>query len=81
MARQRKIEPLVYDTQQVAALLSCSQVHVYRMLRDGSLMGVKMGVGDRNWRVTRESVTAWLNAKIAERKAALESERAHAPAA
>jgi excisionase family DNA binding protein len=81
MTRASKVQPLVYDTQRAAALLCVSQMHIYRLIKSGELMAIKAGVGDRSWRVTRESIDAWLAAKIAARKAEMESERANATAA
>jgi excisionase family DNA binding protein len=72
MARTKKNEAPVYTTQQAAAMLACSQVHVYRMIDRGELFAVKVADGERApWRITRESIDAWLAAKVAERKAEL----------
>jgi excisionase family DNA binding protein len=76
MARKRQPEPLVYTAKEAAVALRVSQMHIYRLIRLGQLETLRTGVSDRGVRITRESISNWIAAKVAERKAELEAQRA-----
>ena len=52
-------EPRLYSTQTAAKLLSLSQEHLRRLLREGQVVGVRLGTSPR-WYVPRSEVAALL---------------------
>jgi excisionase family DNA binding protein len=47
-----------FRPDEVAAILALSRRTIYRMIRDGRLAGVKLGLGP--WRISRENLESLL---------------------
>lgn len=66
--RETKTQPLMVTKKEAAALLALSEREVIRLVNDGELERRWVGTGTKYWRITYDSMLAYVAALPEERQ-------------